>query len=177
MSLELISEDERMAIRLIAFDMDDTLLRDDRTIGERTLRALRLSRNAAGIQRKLLSAVHGEGQQKLPGLSRNLSVHPLRCFRAEALHLRHDKAHVRICPRHAHIRSQRENFLNALRGVALYRLILARTGQRCRVQGRMLCTGHPHESGDHAAERVFAAAKVRIRKIQQLRAISRLNAQ
>ena len=31
MSLELISEDERMAIRLIAFDMDDTLLRDDRT--------------------------------------------------------------------------------------------------------------------------------------------------
>ena len=49
MSLELISEDERMAIRLIAFDMDDTLLRDDRTIGERTLRALRLSRDAAGI--------------------------------------------------------------------------------------------------------------------------------
>ena len=141
------------------------------------LYTLRLSRNAAGIQCKHPSAVHGEGQQKLPGLSRNLSVHPLRCFRAEALHLRHDKAHVRICPRHAHIRSLRENFLNALRGVALYRLILARTGQRCRVQGRMLCTGHPHESGDHAAERVFAAAKVRIRKIQQLRAISRLNAQ
>ena len=30
-----------MAVRLIAFDMDDTLLRDDRTIGARTLRALR----------------------------------------------------------------------------------------------------------------------------------------
>ena len=30
-----------MAIKLIAFDMDDTLLLDDRTIGERTMRALR----------------------------------------------------------------------------------------------------------------------------------------
>ena len=30
-----------MAIKLIAFDMDDTLLLDDRTIGARTLRALR----------------------------------------------------------------------------------------------------------------------------------------
>lgn len=30
-----------MAVKLIAFDMDDTLLLDDRTIGQRTLRALR----------------------------------------------------------------------------------------------------------------------------------------
>ena len=30
-----------MAIKLIAFDMDDTLLLDDRTIGERTMRVLR----------------------------------------------------------------------------------------------------------------------------------------
>ena len=42
-----------MAIRLIAFDMDDTLLRDDRTIGERTLRALR--------------AAHEQGVKIIPG--------------------------------------------------------------------------------------------------------------
>ena len=35
-----------MAVRLIAFDMDDTLLRDDRTIGARTLRALRAAHEA-----------------------------------------------------------------------------------------------------------------------------------
>ena len=34
-------EEDAMAIKLIAFDMDDTLLLDDRTIGERTMRALR----------------------------------------------------------------------------------------------------------------------------------------
>ena len=56
MSLELISEDERMAIRLIAFDMDDTLLRDDRTIGERTLRALR--------------AAHEQGVKIIPATGR-----------------------------------------------------------------------------------------------------------
>ena len=32
-----------MAIKLIAFDMDDTLLKNDRTIGERTLKALRVA--------------------------------------------------------------------------------------------------------------------------------------
>ena len=56
MSLELISEDERMTIRLIAFDMDDTLLRDDRTIGERTLRALR--------------AAHEQGVKIIPATGR-----------------------------------------------------------------------------------------------------------
>jgi Cof subfamily protein (haloacid dehalogenase superfamily) len=35
------AEEDAMAIKLIAFDMDDTLLLDDRTIGARTLRALR----------------------------------------------------------------------------------------------------------------------------------------
>ena len=45
-----------MAIRLIAFDMDDTLLRDDRTIGERTLRALR--------------AAHEQGVKIIPATGR-----------------------------------------------------------------------------------------------------------
>lgn len=49
-----------MAIKLIAFDMDDTLLRDDQTIGERTLRALR--------------AAHEKGVRIVPATGRGKST-------------------------------------------------------------------------------------------------------
>lgn len=49
-----------MAIKLIAFDMDDTLLRDDRTIGERTLYALR--------------AAHEKGVRIIPATGRGKST-------------------------------------------------------------------------------------------------------
>lgn len=49
-----------MAIKLIAFDMDDTLLRGDRTIGERTLQALR--------------AAHDKGVRIVPATGRGRST-------------------------------------------------------------------------------------------------------
>lgn len=49
-----------MAIKLIAFDMDDTLLRSDRTIGQRTLEALR--------------AAHDKGVKIVPATGRGRST-------------------------------------------------------------------------------------------------------
>lgn len=49
-----------MAIKLIAFDMDDTLLRNDRTIGQRTLEALR--------------AAHDKGVKIVPATGRGRST-------------------------------------------------------------------------------------------------------
>ena len=49
-----------MAIKLIAFDMDDTLLKDDRTIGARTMAALR--------------AAHEKGVKIVPATGRGRST-------------------------------------------------------------------------------------------------------
>ncbi len=59
-----------MAIRLIAFDMDDTLLRDDRTIGERTIAALR----AAHERGVVIVANTGRGKQTMWDFVRQIGV-------------------------------------------------------------------------------------------------------
>ena len=65
-----------MAIKLIAFDMDDTLLLDDRTIGERTMRALRAA-HEQGVRIVPATGRGTNGAQVYDGAGRPIRERPV----------------------------------------------------------------------------------------------------